>query len=399
MTWIGGGVTAAQGFRAAGISTGIKRSRQPDLALVVSDRPATAVAVFTENRVQAAPVLLSRARLRRRIASAVLINSGCANCLTGPQGLRDAITLSHEIAQRLAVSPQQVLVASTGIIGKRLPVPRMHGRLGLLTHRLRRTGHHEAALAILTTDTMTKEAAIRQRIAGRICSLGGMAKGAGMIAPSMATMLCALTTDVSADPATLQRLLREAVGASFNQISVDGDMSTNDTVFLLANGRSGVRLQQGTAAMRQFGRMLHEVCQRLAYLIVKDGEGTSRIARIFVEGARTAKQARACARQVATSSLVRTMLAGADPNVGRIAAAVGASGARFDPDRLEIAINHHAVVRHGVAEPLSNAMARRLLAPREVAIRIGLHAGRGTWTMLASDLTELYVRINARYAT
>jgi len=225
-----------------------------------------------------------------------------------------------------------------------------------------------------------------------------MAKGAGMIAPAMATMLCVLTTDVAIDQALLAALLHDAVEMSFNRISVDGDMSTNDTVFILANGRSGVRVRRRTAAARQFAQMLNQVTQRLASLIVQDGEGAHRMATIQVVGARSSGEALACAHTVATSSLVRTLLASGDPNVGRIAAAAGASGAWFRPDELEIRSGGSRVVHRGIAKRLGKTLARRLFAPREVAIQIHLHAGSSHASMLTCDLTEDYVRLNARYS-
>mgnify|MGYP001583062835 CR=1 FL=1 len=399
MTWVAGGVTAASGFRASGVSAGIKRSRKPDMALVVSDVPAVCAATFTVNRVKAAPVLLSRQRVRRGRARAVLLNSGCANCMTGEPGLRDAVALSGQVARALGVAEREVLVASTGLIGRRLPVARMQRKIPLLVRRLSRHGHRRAALGILTTDAMAKEAAVAQRLGGRRSHVGGMAKGAGMIAPNMATMLCVLTTDVAIDGGLLSEMLREAVERSFNRISVDGDMSTNDTVFILANGRCGARIRRGTTAARQFAAMLTEVARRLAHLIVKDGEGATRVATIAVAGARTEHEALACARSVASSSLVRTMLAGGDPNVGRIAAAAGASAARFRQEDLEIRVQGRPVVRHGMAARMGKALAKSLFAPREIAIQLDLHAGRGRAQMVCCDLTEAYVRLNAHYST
>ena len=399
MPWVAGGVTAASGFRASGVSAGIKRNRRPDMALVASDLPAVCAGTFTTNRVKAAPVLVSRQRLRHGTARAVLLNSGCANCMTGQQGLRDAVVLSRQVARALGVAEREVLVASTGLIGRRLPVPRMQRKLPLLVRQLSRRGHRRAALGILTTDALAKEAAMAERFGGRRCHVGGMAKGAGMIAPHLATMLCVLTTDARIDRGLLRELLREAVERSFNRISVDGDMSTNDTVFLLANGRCGVRIRRGTASARRFAIMLHEVTRRLAHLLVKDGEGATRVATIAVTGARTDAQALACARQVASSSLVRTMLAGGDPNVGRIAAAAGASSARFRQEDLEIRVQGRPVVRHGTVARLGKAMGRALFAPRELAIHVNLHAGRARAQMTACDLTEAYVRLNAHYST
>jgi len=399
MRWVSGGVTAARGFQAAGAIAGIKRSRKPDLALVVSDTPAVCAAALTTNRVKAAPILLTQRRLKAGTARAVLLNSGCANCMTGNRGLADAVMLSRQAARALRVLDSQVHVASTGLIGRRLPLKKMQRAIPTLIQRLSRAGHRDAALGILTTDTMAKEAAVTCRLGGRWCCVGGMAKGSGMVAPSMATMLCVLTTDASIGQRLLRELLSEAVETSFNRISIDGDMSTNDAVFLLANGRAGLTVRRGRPEARQFAQMLTAVTQRLAYLLVKDGEGATRVATIEVLGARTEADAKACAHRVATSSLVRTMLASGDPNVGRIAAAAGASGAWFRPERLEIRIGGYPVVRRGVAQRLGEGLASRLLAPRELLIHIHLHVGRAQARMIACDLTEAYVRINARYPT
>ncbi len=399
MKRVPGGVTAAKGFVAAGVSAGIKRSRKPDMALVVSETPAMAGGTLTTNLVKAAPVVISRRRLAAGSARAVFLNSGCANCMTGEAGYADALTLSRDVAHGLRVAEREVLIASTGIIGRRLPLPRMRRVIPRLIQHLSRAHHHEAALAILTTDLLAKEVAIECGAGQHRWRLGGMAKGAGMIAPSMATMLCVLTTDAQVDRGFAANALREAVARSFNRVSVDGDMSTNDSVFLLANGRSGVRIRRGSREARGFIDAVNQVTQLLAYLLVKDGEGATRVARIRVRGAKTASHAHACARQVATSSLVRTMLASGDPNVGRIAAATGASGASFDPARLQIHINGVTVVSGGVAHRLGKTVAKTLLAPKEVEIDIDLQAGRHATSMLACDLTQQYVRINAFYTT
>ena len=399
MRWIAGGVTAAKGFKASGVSAGIKLSRKPDLCLVRAEHPATAAAVFTKNRVQAAPVLISKRRVRQGRAAAVLINSGCANCMTGEPGMRDALALSRAVSRALDSYDRDVLVASTGVIGRRLPVARIERAVPSLVARLDRARHAAAAAAILTTDLRVKEAAVEAVIGGRRCRLGGMAKGAGMIAPSMATMLGVITTDVAIAPALLRLRLQDATALTFNRISVDGDMSTNDTVFALASGRSGVIIRPGTAGERRFAAMLEAVAGKLARLIVKDGEGASRIMEVIISGARTEREADDCARQVVNSPLVKTMLAGADPNVGRIAAAVGASPARFDPNELDIHIGRQRVVANGAAVRLPKSVTRELLMRPEVRVRIHLHAGRARARILACDLTEEYVRINARYTT
>ncbi len=401
--WVAGGVTAAQGFRASGVSAGIKRGRKLDLALVVADEPTVAAGVLTTNRVQAAPVMITRMRLRRGKAQAVLLNSGCANCLTGAAGHHDAMRLGQETAKALKVNEQHVLLASTGLIGSRLPVLKMQRAIPTLVRRLSRTGHRQAAQAILTTDTRVKEVAVADRLGGRLVYLGGMAKGSGMVAPHMATMLCVLTTDVAIEQRLLVQLLRRAVDASFHRITVDDQTSTNDMVVILASGRSGVRVKSGSPEARQFGLLLYLVAQRLAHLLIADGEGATRGVYIGVTGARTPSEAEACARAVAGSLLVKTMLVSGDPNMGRVAAAVGASGARFDPQQLEIRLSGvGAVVRHGAIATFDRALATRQLradGPAWPAIDINLHAGRAQAWRLTCDLTEEYVRINAHYST
>ncbi len=399
MKWIEGGVTAARGFLAAGLSAGVKRSRKPDLALIVAEHRATAAGVFTRNRVQAAPVLISQERVRGGAATAVLINSGCANCMTGETGYRDALALGARVAKVLKIDERHVLLASTGLIGRRLPVPRIHRVIPELARRLSRARHRAAAEAILTTDRVPKEAAAEGTIGGMRCRVGGMAKGAGMIQPSMATMLGVITTDVRMAPGLLRRMLQEATAATFNRITVDGDMSTNDTVFALASGASGVTIRPGTRAARQFDELLTAVCGRLAWSIVKDGEGASKTVLVGVKGARNQREADAAARQVANSLLVKTMLTGSDPNVGRIAAAVGASAARFDPNRLDISIGGQLVVQGGVARRVGTAALRSLLQDSGLSIVINLHAGRAWNWLWTCDLSEAYVRINAGYAT
>jgi glutamate N-acetyltransferase/amino-acid N-acetyltransferase len=397
MKWIAGGVTAAQGVLAAGLSAGIKRSRKPDLALVAAESPAAASAVFTVNRVQAAPVQLSKARVGGGTARAVLINSGCANCLTGAAGMRDAVLLTRAVARALQAPERRILMASTGLIGTRLPVSRIQRAIPMLVKQLSRAHHRDAAEAILTTDLMAKEAALEGLIGGRRVRVGGMAKGAGMIAPSMATMLCVVTTDASVPPALLRRLLRVAADRTFNRVTIDGDMSTNDTVFALATGRSGAVVRSGDSS-RRFSAMLEAVLGRLAWMLVKDGEGATRVMEVIVEGGRTECEAQACARHIAGSSLVKTMLAGGDPNVGRIAAAAGASPAKFDPARLAIWIGDRKVVAQGAVLP-GAAAARKLLNRPDVRVRVHLGAGRSVGRMLTCDLTEDYVRINASYST
>lgn len=399
MRWIRGGVTAAAGFTASGISAGIKRSRKPDLSLVLAERPCSAAGVFTRNIIKAPPVLISRERLSGGLARAVLINSGCANCMTGAAGRRDALAAGAAVADACGIPRAQVLLASTGLIGTRLPVVRLVRAVPRLVRGLSR-GHHEAAAqAILTTDLRIKEAAFEARLGGARLRVGGMAKGAGMIAPSMATMLAVLTTDAVVAPGLLRRMLHEAVSRTFNRVTVDGDTSTNDTVFVMASGRSGVVAAPGTRALALFSRMLEAVSAELAKRIVQDGEGATRIMDVRVAGARSAREAHAAAQRVANSPLVKTMLAGGDPNVGRIAAALGASGAGFTPERLEIRLNGRPVVIRGLPRPLDRASARQVMRRPEVLMQVDLHAGDAEGRALSCDLTEEYVRINAHYST
>ena len=399
MKWIAGGVTAARGFKASGVSAGIKRSRKPDLSLVVADETVSAAAVFTRNRVQAAAVLISKERLKAGRARAVLINSGCANCLTGRAGWQDALELGRAVAHELGIPEQEVLLGSTGLIGRRLPVARIKRAIPRLINQLSRRRHEAAAQAILTTDLRVKETAIEATIDGRVCRVGGMAKGAGMIAPSMATMLCVLTTDVEMPSGVLRELLRQMTERTFNRISVDGDVSTNDAIFALASGCAGVSIRGGTSEARRFAQMLEAVAAKLAVLLVEDGEGAAKTMEVEVVGARSERDAMAAARQVAESVLVKTMLAGSDPNVGRIAAAIGASPARFNPDRLEIHLEGQRMVVRGAVLPVPASVMRRLLGRPMVNVRIDLHAGAAQGRMLTCDLTEEYVRINAGYAT
>ncbi|MBI4355987.1 MAG: bifunctional glutamate N-acetyltransferase/amino-acid acetyltransferase ArgJ [Candidatus Omnitrophica bacterium] len=399
MSVLRGGITAPLGFRAAGIWSGIKRNRKPDLALIVSMVPASAAGVYTTNRIQAAPIVLTKRRFHAGRGQAILANSGCANCATGRQGLRDASVLTAAVADTLGIDERLVVMASTGVIGRRLPTPRLLRRLPELVRRVSRRRGHDAATAILTTDTEAKECAVSGRIGSTTIRIGGMAKGAGMIAPHMATMLCFLTTDAGLTPRLLRAALRRA-SAPFNQITVDGDMSTNDAALLLANGLAGNRtLRVAGPAFEQFCALLTRVTEALACAIVRDGEGATKVAGITVRHARTLREADRCARQVANSPLVKTMLAGGDVNVGRVIAAVGASPARFRPERLEVRLDGLPVFRQGTMIGAARRHVRSALQRAEVQFIIDLHAGGATSTVHTCDLTEHYVRINARYTT
>lgn len=392
-----------RGFRYSAIASGLKKRGGLDLALLAAERPVPAAAVFTANLVQAAPVRLSRQHLRRSRgrARAVVVNSGNANCATGPAGAAAARATARRAATELGCQPEEVLVCSTGVIGVPLAVDKILGALPALARQARSdaASFRRVARAIMTTDTRPKWAFATARIGGRRVRVAGCAKGAGMIHPRMATMLAFLVTDAAAVPATLRRALGEVVGRTFNAISVDGDTSTNDTVVLLASGAAGARVTAGTR-YRQFVRALEKVCRELALAIVADGEGARHVVEIIVRGGGRQRDAERIAATIATSSLVKTALAGADPNWGRILAAAGRAGVRFDPERATIRMAGIKVYARGRALPFDERRAhRRLLAPT-LGLELDL-GGRGKadaryWTC---DLTAEYVRINASYRT
>ncbi len=395
------GLSAVAGLRAAGVACGLKKTGRPDLALVVSDAPAAVAATFTLNRVQAAPVQVSKRHLRGGRFSAVVLNSGNANACTGRQGLADAEATAQEVARLLGRPVGEVFVASTGVIGRRLDMAAIRKGIAAAVPRLSAAGGPAAARAIMTTDTIAKEAAVSFPMGTRRVTVGGMAKGSGMIAPQMATMLAVIATDAAVAARTLQRLLRAAVAQSFNCITVDGDTSTNDMVLCFATGAAGApRLTRGTAPFRRFEQALGDVCLRLAKLIAWDGEGATKLAEIRIQGARTAREARLAATAVATSPLVKTTLFGEDANWGRIMAALGRSGAAFDPERVDILVDDVSIVRRSQSlGPEAETAANRRLTRREFSITARLNAGRATARLWTTDLSEAYVRINAGYRT
>ncbi len=386
------------GFQAAGLAAGIKKQGGLDLALIIADGPAAAAGVFTRNRVKAAPVLLCRRRVRSGQARAILVNSGNANACTGPQGKKDARDLTREAARLLAIPEIAVLPASTGVIGQPLPIDNIKAALPALTARLRPEGLSEVAQAIMTTDTRPKTVFVQENLWGRKITLAGMAKGAGMIHPDMATLLSFLCTDAAISAPVLHQLLKEAVDHSFNRVSIDGDTSTNDTALLLASGRAGHPEVRDLAAAAPFAELLHQVLGDLARQIVADGEGVTRVYEIIIEGAASARQARQAAATVATSPLVKTAMAGADVNWGRIMAALGRSGARFDPERVSIAFGPHLVAANGRARgEAAEAAARKIILAGPFTVTINLGAGDFRDFYNTCDLTEDYIRINASY--
>ena len=390
-----GGVTSATGFQAAGISCGIKPGGAKDLALIVSDVPAEVGATFTTNAVKAAPVRVSMLHARNGKIRGVVVNAGCANACTGVGGIADARTMIELAAKKTNTRAREWLVCSTGRIGKRLPMVQVRKGIEKAVLKLDADSGTEAAKAILTTDTRRKEFAVRLKMDGRKVIIGGAAKGAGMIHPNMATMLCFITTDAAIDKPTLGACVQEAVEQSFNRISIDGDTSTNDTVIVLANGMSGTNLIKSYhPQFALFKKTLTHVMRKLARMIVEDGEGITRVVDVVVKGARTAQDAKAAALAVAKSELIKTSWTGGDPNWGRIMTALGYSGARVREEMVEIFYDGLLAVANGQATKTPLAKLRKLVRKPKFTITIHLHSGSGEYSILTTDLTEEYVRIN-----
>ena len=392
------GVTAARGFLAAGVHCGIRR-RRPDLALLVSERDASAAAVFTTNRVKAAPILVTRDALAASggRARAVVVNSGNANACTGEPGLAAARRTTAEAARLLGVDPALVLVASTGVIGQRLEVEKLVAALPAAVASLAPSGGRCAAEAILTTDTRMKESVRAVTAPKGRYTIGGMAKGSGMIHPNLATTLAFVTTDAAVSPPCLRRALARAADRSFNRITVDGDTSTNDMVAVLANGASGVSI--GPRDLAGFECGLTEVLVDLAKEVARDGEGASKLVTVEVTNARTEAAALGIARTIAGSPLVKTAVHGADANWGRILAAAGRAGVPFDPSRVSISLSEVRVLAPGYISCFSEEAARRALERDEVTITGDLDQGRARAVVWTCDLTAEYVAINASYRT
>jgi len=394
----GGGVTTAKGFRAGAVAAGIKKSGDLDLSIVWSDYPARVAGVFTQNKVRAAPVLLSEERVRRRQARGVVVNAGNANACTADQGLANAREMAQLTAAKLGVDADDVVVASTGVIGVQLPMEKI--RAGIQSIDLSPDGGARAARAIMTTDLRPKERAVRLTIDGRQGTIGGMAKGSGMIHPNMATMLAFITTDAAVDPIFLQTALREATNVSFNMISVDGDTSTNDTLLVFANGAAGNGLiREGTADAAAFQEALNDVAIDLAKAVARDGEGATKLIEMQVTGAESSEDARKAARAVVSSSLFKAAVYGADPNWGRILCALGYSGANVDAARADIRIGDVYLMRGGEIQSFDRAAAVAQMAGPDVLVSAHLHLGDASARAWGCDLTEGYVDINGRYTT
>ena len=400
---IEGGLATPRGFRAASVASGIKKATGAlDLALIFSELPqTTAAGVFTTNLAAAAPVVLSRRSLQesRGQARAVVINSGNANACTGAEGLSVAEQTAVAAATLLDVAPEQTLVASTGVIGVPLEPRLILNQLPTLKENLSVENASSLARAIMTTDTTPKSYVLRSRIDGETVHLAGVAKGSGMIHPRLATLLSFITTDARVGPRMLHYLLRAAVEVSFNRVSVDGDTSTNDSVIAMANGASGVAVRPGNQSRAWFLAGLTHLCQTLARMIARDGEGAKKLVTVEVRGAKSDADAERVARAVANSPLVKTAVAGSDPNWGRIICAAGYSGASFNPEKVDILVNDLFLCRKGVDARFDEATARRELDLKELTLKVDLHAGRGSSRFWTCDLTRDYITINASYRT
>lgn len=402
-----GGVTAPSGYEAAGIVCGLKRSGNPDLALVYSQTDCTIAGTFTSNLFPAAPVVLSRKRIQSgKSVRALVINSGVANACTGEPGMENAEATCAKAAELLGIRAEEVLVCSTGRIGTQLPMDKIYAGIADAVSKKSATGGHGAALAIMTTDTKCKEFAVQFELDGKTVTIGGMTKGAGMIAPHMypaiphATMLCTVTTDAKISNADLIKFLTDAVNVSFNRITVDNDMSTNDTCLLFANGLSGASIAyDGSDNAEVFGEALTQLLQSLAKAMVMDGEGSSKMIEVHVTGARDERDAHICAKAIADSMLCKTAWFGNDPNWGRVLAAAGYSGAFFHPDNVDLDYNDMPVVRGGKDAGTPESDLSALMKRGNFTVNLDLGEGTASDTIWTSDITYDYVKINADYHT
>ncbi len=399
--WVDGGLTAVPGILAGGVAAGIKPSGKKDLALIHSPTPARSAAMFTTNQVKGAPVLVSMEHARSGAAQAIVASSGCSNVCTGERGLRDAREMTRIVADLLRIPPTHVLIAATGVIGVPLPMDRVRAALPKVVKALSPQGGRAAAEAIMTTDTRPKEAALRVEVNGKSVTMGGIAKGVGMLEPHLATMFCFVATDAAVARGVLSGVVRRSVDRSFNRATVDSDQSTSDTVAVLANGQAENRpVEVGGRGLRQFAAGVEALMTRLARMLVADGEGATKLVAVTVRGAASRKDALAAARTVANSPLVKTAINGADPNWGRIMMALGKSPARVDQDKVAISFGEEFLVERGVLrEGVRLERIREIMGGQEYEITVDLGLGRGEDRVWTCDLSEEYVRINGKYTT
>ncbi|MBI5746412.1 MAG: bifunctional glutamate N-acetyltransferase/amino-acid acetyltransferase ArgJ [Nitrospirae bacterium] len=399
MKIVRGGITSAKGFIATGVSCGIKKDSRLDLALIFSEKVSAAAGLFTTNRFIAPPLILTKKNLKKGTGQAVIVNSGNANAATGSRGYEDALEMGALTAKELGIDSSLVSVASTGVIGEPLPMEKIRSGIPLVVNGLRKNGGKDAARAIMTTDTFFKEAAVKGIVGGREVSVGGIAKGSGMIHPNMATMLAFIGTDATISGGLLKKSLRKASDLSFNMITVDGETSTNDMVLCLANGMSGAReIREGSRELKEFQSLLEYVCLALAKMIVRDGEGATKFVTITVDNARNFKDAKKIAMSVGRSLLVKTAFFGEDANWGRFMAAIGYSGVKVDEGEVDIYYDGVKIVNSGTGTgSKADLMASKVLKKKEFSVRIDLKAGKEKATVWTTDLSYDYVRINASY--
>lgn len=406
MIAVKGGVTAPKGFLASGAAAGIKISGKKDLALLYSEVPAVAAAAFTTNRFQASPVKVSKIHLKNKTHQAIIVNSGNANCANGNIGDRDAVKMAEFTGKALLLDKKAVLIASTGIIGRNLPLKKIESAIPDLVADLSAARSGAFADAILTTDTCRKELAVKVRLGAGELTIGGSCKGVGMIYPVMkterhATMLCFLTTDASIKKQLLAEALDEALGSSFNMISVDGAMSTNDACFILANGLSGAgKIKHKGNDYYKFAAALEFLCKELAKKIARDGEGATKFVDITVCGAKNLDAAKVIARKISTSSLLKCCIHGEDPNWGRVIAAAGSSGIDFDQDKVDVYLGRIKVLSKGESvKNFDKPRARKLFKKRDIYIKVDLNDGRMSASAWTCDFSKEYVEINSAYST
>ncbi len=389
-----------KGFLFNAVSCRIKDEGRLDMGLIYCPKDATCAGVFTKNLIKAAPIILGQKAIKRKVARAILVNSGCANACTGIKGLEDAKALLSALAKRLNLSSGLILPASTGVIGTRLPLERMFAKIEELCQGLSPKRYKLVAQAMMTTDTFLKISMREVKFQDMSCKILGLAKGAGMICPDMATMLAFILSDVAITSEELQTILYQATQISFNQITVDGDMSTNDTVYALSSGESGLKVKKNSQAYKLFKETFVEVCQELAYLIVKDGEGATKTVRIKIKGSRNELDAKILAKSIANSMLVKTAIFGKDPNWGRILAAMGSSGIYFDPYKVDIFIGPIKVVEKGLGVGTeAEKKAQEIMNKDEFTILVDLSQGKAQAEVITCDLSYEYIKINAEYRT
>lgn len=398
---IKGGITAPKGFKASGVKAGIKKSGKEDVAVLYSKVPASVAAMFTTNTMAAAPVIVSKRAVQKGKAQAVVVNSGCANACTGEQGLVDAQAMAHMTASLLEVQDDEVLVASTGVIGVNLPMGKVAAGIKQAVAELSETGHSRAIQAIMTTDTFNKECSYEFMLEGVPVHIGGMAKGAGMIHPNMATMLTFITTDAAIAAPVLKQALQAATDVSFHMLSVDGDTSTNDMVTVLANGLAENKLIDSvdSEGYKTFAAALKEVCIFLAKKIVQDGEGATKFLEINIHGAKNFADAKQAGMTIAKSPLVKTAFFGEDPNWGRILCAVGYSGIGAEPEKTSLAIGGITIVQEGLGASYDEHTLRKIMAAKDIVIDVNLGQGDAQATVWTCDFSYEYVKINGEYHT